>query len=399
MIYPQAFLSEVQQQRQEFPGLINKVYFNFGGQGTLPRSGLEAIIDAHNFLQQQGPFSLKVNDWITQKVELLRQDIAQELGVEASTITLTENVTAGCNIALWGIDWQEGDRILITDCEHPGIIATVQEIAKRFGVEIDICPILNTLNEGDPVEVIKHHLKPETKLLVLSHLLWNTGQILPLQEISNICHNYSGSGRPILVLADAAQSAGSLPLNLAETGVDFYAFTGHKWFCGPAGVGALYIRPEIFNLLNPTFIGWRGINIDEKGQPIDFKNNGEKFEVATSSYPQYEGLRAAISVHNHWGNAEQRYQQICQLSEYLWQDLLKISAISCLKNSPPKSGLVSFTVDSSMSHKSIVNKLEKQGFLLRTLRDPDCIRACVHYFTLPDEIEQLIKAISLIVSQ
>ena len=399
MIYPQAFLSEVQQQRQEFPGLINKVYFNFGGQGTLPRSGLEAIIDAHNFLQQQGPFSLKVNDWITQKVELLRQDIAQELGVEASTITLTENVTAGCNIALWGIDWQEGDRILITDCEHPGIIATVQEIAKRFGVEIDICPILNTLNEGDPVEVIKHHLKPETKLLVLSHLLWNTGQILPLQEISNICHNYSGSGRPILVLADAAQSAGSLPLNLAETGVDFYAFTGHKWFCGPAGVGALYIRPEIFNLLNPTFIGWRGINIDEKGQPIDFKNNGEKFEVATSSYPQYEGLRAAISVHNHWGNAEKRYQQICQLSEYLWQDLSKISAINCLKNTPPKSGLVSFTVDSSMSHKSIVNKLEKQGFLLRTLRDPDCIRACVHYFTLPDEIEQLIKAISLIVSQ
>ncbi|EAM50140.1 aminotransferase class V-fold PLP-dependent enzyme [Crocosphaera watsonii WH 8501] len=399
MIYPQAFLSEVQQQRQEFPGLINKVYFNFGGQGTLPRSGLEAIIDAHNFLQQQGPFSLKVNDWITQKVELLRQDIAQELGVEASTITLTENVTAGCNIALWGIDWQEGDRILITDCEHPGIIATVQEIAKRFGVEIDICPILNTLNEGDPVEVIKHHLKPETKLLVLSHLLWNTGQILPLQEISNICHNYSGSGRPILVLADAAQSAGSLPLNLAETGVDFYAFTGHKWFCGPAGVGALYIRPEIFNLLNPTFIGWRGINIDEKGQPIDFKNNGEKFEVATSSYPQYEGLRAAISVHNHWGNAEKRYQQICQLSEYLWQDLSKISAINCLKKSPPKSGLVSFTVDSSMSHKSIVNKLEKQGFLLRTLRDPDCIRACVHYFTLPDEIEQLIKAISLIVSQ
>ena len=399
MIYPQAFLSEVQQQRQEFPGLINKVYFNFGGQGTLPRSGLEAIIDAHNFLQQQGPFSLKVNDWITQKVELLRQDIAQELGVEASTITLTENVTAGCNIALWGIDWQEGDRILITDCEHPGIIATVQEIAKRFGVDIDICPILNTLNEGDPVEVIKHHLKPETKLLVLSHLLWNTGQILPLQEISNICHNYSGSGRPILVLADAAQSAGSLPLNLAETGVDFYAFTGHKWFCGPAGVGALYIRPEIFNLLNPTFIGWRGINIDKKGQPIDFKNNGEKFEVATSSYPQYEGLRAAISVHNHWGNTEQRYQQICQLSEYLWQDLSKISAINCLKNSPPKSGLVSFTVDSSMSHKSIVKKLEKQGFLLRTLRDPDCIRACVHYFTLPDEIEQLIKAISLIVSQ
>ncbi|MGK7884981.1 MAG: aminotransferase class V-fold PLP-dependent enzyme [Crocosphaera sp.] len=395
MIYTQAFLSEVQQQRQEFPGLNNKVYFNFGGQGTLPRAGLEAIIDAHNFLQQQGPFSLKVNDWITQKTELLRADIAQELRVEPSTITLTENVTAGCNIPLWGLDWQEGDRILMTDCEHPGIIATVQEIAKRFGVEIDFCPILNTLNERDPVEVIKQYLKPRTKLLVLSHLLWNTGQILPLKEISYLCHNYSGSDRPILVLADAAQSAGSLPLKLAETEVDFYAFTGHKWFCGPAGVGGLYIRPEIFDLVSPTFIGWRSINIDEKGQPIDFKNNGEKFEVATSSYPQYEGLRAAISAHNHWGNSEQRYQQICKLSEYLWQGLSRISAVNCLKNSPPEAGLVSFTVDSNISHNNIVKQLETQGFLLRTIRDPDCIRACVHYFTLPDEIEQLIKTISL----
>ncbi|ACB51955.1 putative L-cysteine/cystine lyase [Crocosphaera subtropica ATCC 51142] len=394
MIYPQAFLSEVQQQRKEFPGLTNKVYFNFGGQGTLPRSGLEAIIDAHNLLQQQGPFSLKVNDWIRQKTELLREEIAQELGVEPPTITLTENVTSGCNIALWGLDWQEGDRILMTDCEHPGVIATVEEISKRFGVEIDICPILNTLNEGDPVEVIKERLTPQTKLVVLSHLLWNTGQVLPLKEISHLCHNYAESDRPILVLADAAQSAGSLALKLGETEVDFYAFTGHKWFCGPAGVGGLYIRPEIFELINPTFIGWRGINIDEKGQPIDFKKDGRKFEIATSAYPQYEGLRAAIAVHNSWANSEERYQQICQLSEYLWQGLSEISAVNCLKQSPPEAGLVSFKVDGNTNHKEMVQKLESQGFLLRTIRDPDCIRACVHYFTLPDEIEQLIKAIN-----
>ncbi|EAZ91928.1 aminotransferase class V-fold PLP-dependent enzyme [Crocosphaera chwakensis] len=394
MIYPQAFLSEVQQQRQEFPGLTNKVYFNFGGQGTLPRSGLEAIIDAHNVLQQQGPFSFKVNEWITQKTELLRAEIAQELGVEASTITLTENVTSGCNIALWGLDWKKGDRILMTDCEHPGVIAIVKEISQRFAVEIDICPILNTLNEGNPVEVIKEYLKPQTRLLVLSHLLWNTGQVLPLKEISHLCHHYTESDRPILVLADAAQSAGSLALNLTETEVDFYAFTGHKWFCGPAGVGALYIRPEIFDLINPTFIGWRGINIDEKAQPIDFKQDGRKFEIATSAYPQYEGLRAAIAVHNSWANSEQRYQQICKLSEYLWQGLSEISAINCLKKSPPEAGLVSFTVDSGINHITLVKKLENQGFLLRTISDPDCIRACIHYFTLPDEIEQLIKAIS-----
>lgn len=328
MIDPQLFPSEIEQQRQEFPGLTNKVYFNFGGQGTLPRSGLEAIIDAHKFLQQQGPFSLKVNGWITQKTELLRQNLANEFKVSASTITLTENVTGGCNIVLWGIDWQKDDRILMTDCEHPGIIAAVQEISRRFGVEIAICPILDTLNEGDPVEAIKAHLTPQTRLVVLSHLLWNTGQVLPLTEIVDLCHNYSSSDRRISILVDAAQSAGSLALDLSEIGVDFYAFTGHKWFCGPAGVGGLYIRPESLEFLHPTFIGWRGIFMDQKGQPIGWKPDGRKFEVATSAYPQYEGLRAAIGVHRSWGNSQKRYQKICQLSEYLWQGLSKIDGVT-----------------------------------------------------------------------
>lgn len=397
MIDSQILASEVEQQRQEFPGLTNKVYFNFGGQGTLPSSGLEAIIDAHKFLQQQGPFSLKVNSWITQKTELLRQSLADELKVATSTITLTENVTMGCNIVLWGINWQENDRILMTDCEHPGIIAAVQEIAHRFGVEIDICPILNTLNEGDPVAVIEKHLTPKTRLVVLSHLLWNTGQVLPLKEIVDRCHNYSHSDHPIFVLADAAQSAGSLALNLSEIGIDFYAFTGHKWFCGPAGVGGLYTHPDRFQNLLPTFIGWRGININEKSQPIGWKSDGRKFEVATSAYPQYEGLRAAIAVHQDWENSQRRYQRICQLSEYLWQGLSKIDQVTCLKKSPPEAGLVSFQINTNDSHKNIVQQLESQGFFLRTISDPDCIRACVHYFMLPAEIEQLIESIKRLI--
>lgn len=396
MIDLQIISSTIEQQRQEFPGLTNKVYFNFGGQGTLPRSGLEAIIDAHKFLQQQGPFSLKVNDWITQKTEKLREDLATQFQVSPSTITLTENVTAGCDIVLWGIDWQAGDRILMTDCEHPGIIAIVQEISRRFKVDIDICPMLKTLNEGDPIKVIEQHLTPQTRLVVLSHLLWNTGQVLPLKEIVDRCHHHL-SDRPIPVLVDAAQSAGSLALNLSDIGVDFYAFTGHKWFCGPAGVGGLYINPENFDALRPTFIGWRGIDIDQKGRPINWKNDGRKFEIATSAYPQYEGLRAAIAVHQDWGDAEKRYQQICQLSEYLWQELSKLEGVNCLKHSPPEAGLVSFQVENNLGHTKLVQALENQGFLLRTIRDPDCVRACVHYFMLPAEIEQLVAAIATLV--
>jgi L-cysteine/cystine lyase len=377
------------QHRLEFPGLSNKVYFNYGGQGPLPRTALEAIIHTHKFLQHQGPFSGRVNARLQQKTEQLRQQMADELGVTPDTLTLTENVTVGCNIPLWGLDWQAGDDILLTDCEHPGIIATVKELARRFGLNYRFCPIYSTLNEGDPIEVISQNLTPQTRLLVLSHVLWNTGQVLPLRKIVTLCHQ-----KGVQVLVDAAQSVGMLPLYLEEIEVDFYAFTGHKWWCGPAGVGGLYIHSNALETLSPTFIGWRGIEIDDTGEVQDWKPDGRRFEVATSAYPQYEGLKAAIEVHQNWGKKEERYATICQLSAYLWEKLAQIDQVHCLKASPPLSGLVSFTLENNHSHAEMVKKLEKQGFQIRRLLSPDCLRACVHYFTLPEEIDQLVAAIT-----
>ena len=350
--------TDLKKHRQQFPGLINKTYFNFGGQGIMPETALQEIIDSHKYIQQVGPFSSQINYWLNDQVHSLRQAIASELGTTWETITLTENVTAGCNIAIWGIDWRQGDHILMTDCEHPGIIATVEEISRRFGVKVSICSIMDTLNSGDPVEVIRSNLTENTRMVVLSHLLWNTGQVLPLKAIAQVCHNYPAQ-QGIKVMVDAAQSVGLLDLNLPELEIDYYAFTGHKWLCGPAGVGGLYIR---------------------------------KFEVATSAYPEYAGLRSAIAIHQEWGNKSDRYLRICELSKYLWSQLQNIEQINCLKDTAPEAGLVSFQV-AGVKHKRLVNALEKEGFLLRTIADPDCIRACVHYLTLPEEIDSLLVAI------
>ncbi|MDY6783000.1 MAG: aminotransferase class V-fold PLP-dependent enzyme, partial [Cyanobacteriota bacterium] len=318
-----ARVENLQNHRQQFPALANKAYFNFGGQGTLARPALDAIYQGYEYLQQHGPFSTKVNGWVTQQVQQTREAIATELGTSPETIALTENVTAGCNIPLWGIDWERGDRILMTDCEHPGVIATVGEISRRFQVKVAICPILETLNSGNPADVIEAHLTPKTRLVVLSHLLWNSGQVLPLPEIIARCRN-THTDKPLQILVDAAQSAGSLPLNLSQLGADFYAFTGHKWLCGPAGVGGVYVRPEALETLNPTAIGWRGVVQDESGSPIGWKRGCERFEVATSAYPLYLGLRAAIATHGSWGTARERYEQICRNSEFLWQRLSQL---------------------------------------------------------------------------
>ncbi|WP_353122960.1 aminotransferase class V-fold PLP-dependent enzyme [Planktothrix agardhii] len=383
-------ISSLKTHRQQFPALTNKAYFNYGGQGPLAQISMDAIFEGYKYMQSHGPFSGKVNQWQNQETQLTRHLLATELGISPETLTFTENVTVGCNIALWGIDWQPGDHLLISDCEHPGILAIIQEIQRRFYLEVSFFPLRETLNQNDPVGMISEYLKPHTCLLVISHILWNTGQVLPLTEIVNLCHNNYNTK----VLVDAAQSVGVLPINLTETGVDFYAFTGHKWFCGPDGLGGLYVSTQSRSELSPTFIGWRSIIGDEQGKPISWTPDGKRYEVATSAYPLYAALRHAIALHHQWGTAIERYQQICQNSQYLWQKLAEIPQIQCLKTSPPEAGLVSFQLTNGKSHKSLVNTLENQGIFLRTLLDPNCVRACVHYFTLSSEIDQLIDAIN-----
>jgi L-cysteine/cystine lyase len=378
----------------KFPALSNKSYFNYGGQGPMSQAALDAIFGAYQQIQSQGPFGLKTSKLVIQESNLTRQAIALELGASAGSISLTENVTAGCNIALWGLNWQPGDRILVSDCEHPGVIASIKEICRRFQVEIDFFPLLATLNTGDPVEVITTHLQPKTRLVVLSHVLWNTGQVLPLAKIAAAIHQYSQTTDRIYVLVDAAQSVGLLPLNLDELGIDFYAFTGHKWWCGPEGVGGLYIRFDLIEDLNPTFIGWRSLDYSQPELPLI--NDARRYEVATSAYPLYVGLRASIELHQAWGSSMDRATKIISLATYLWEHLQQVPGIKCLSQAAPQSGLVSFQVE-SMHHGRLVQSLEDKHFYLRTIVDPDCIRACTHYFTTTVEIDELIKCLTKLI--
>ncbi|MEM8602792.1 MAG: aminotransferase class V-fold PLP-dependent enzyme [Cyanobacteria bacterium P01_H01_bin.121] len=377
--------------REQFTGLSHHSYFNFGGQGPLSQAVLTAITNAYLHGEAIGPFSQAANAWIQTVTEQLRQDLAGVLGADPTTITLTENVTAGCNVPVWGLDWRAGDHVLLSDCEHPGVIAIIQEAQRRHQLEVSTCPLFATLNSGDPVRVIEQHLRPRTRLVVLSHILWNTGQVLPLKAIAQACQSFN-SERPIRILVDAAQSVGVLPLNLPELGIDYYAFTGHKWLGGPAGVGGLYIRPEAFTELKPTAIGWRGLVYDQ-GNPAGWKPDGRRFEVATSAYPLYAGLSAAIQVQREWGTDAERYQRLCNLSQQFWQKLQAIPNVHCLKSEPPESGLVSFKLRQG-EPADLVTTLEAQGFFVRLILQPRCIRACTHYLTSEAEVTRLAEAIS-----
>jgi L-cysteine/cystine lyase len=388
--------ANLQLHRSHYPALKpNRAYFNYGGQGVMSESALKAIAQGFEQIEALGSYSIAANQWIETEKTLTRQAIGTELQVSPTTISLTDSTTTGCNIALWSVDWQRGDRLLLSDCEHPGVIAIAAQLQSRFGIEIDYFPLQQTLNTSDDqvVVAIERALQPQTRMLLISHVCWNTGQVLPLKQICQL----SKSDRHVLVAVDAAQSVGVLPLNLTELGVDFYAFTGHKWWCAPLGLGGLYISPTAFDAAQPTFIGWRSIvggkssEQAEQGLPANYiwRRDGQKFEVASSTYPLYAGLRTAIEHANSWGTQTQRYDQIVRLSHLLWHKLAKIPQIECVKQAPPKVGLVSFKMREYGS-SLVMKQLESEHqIIIRSIAQPDCLRASLHYLTTEAEIDRL----------
>ncbi|MCL1491792.1 MAG: aminotransferase class V-fold PLP-dependent enzyme [Pseudanabaena sp. Salubria-1] len=391
--------------RSHFPALENRTYFNYGGQGVMCGASLDAITKNFRHIEALGCFSNAAGDWMMSEYDATKVAIAQEFQVSPTTITLTENTTVGCNIALWAVDWQQGDRLLLSDCEHPGIIAGAIQIQKRFGIEIDYFPLTNTRNSSSEgkdseavVDLLVQHLQPKTRMVMLSHICWNTGQVVPLKAIAKACHDQN-----VLVVVDAAQSVGVLPLNLADGEADFYAFTTHKWWCSPLGLGALYIRPEIFDAIEPVFVGWRGLTgkYPTSHNPIvQWRQDGAKFEVASSTYALYEAMRLAIAHANSWGTQLQRYQRICQLSKILWERLDALPHIDCIRQLPPESGLISFKVNQDLAqsaiakkpHSLIAKQLESEHqIFIRALPEPDCLRASVHYLTSIDDIDRLVS--------
>ena len=127
--------------RHLFPALANKTYFNFGGQGPLPTPSLNAITSCWQRIQELGPFTTDLWPFIGTELNSTRQQLAKLCGVAPHRLALTENVTSGCVLPLWGLPFSPGDHLLISDCEHPGVVAACAELARREALQIDTLPV------------------------------------------------------------------------------------------------------------------------------------------------------------------------------------------------------------------------------------------------------------------
>ena len=253
--------------------------------------------------------------------------------------------------------------------------------------------------DADVLASLERSLKPDTRLVVLSHLLWNTGQLMPIAAVAAALKEHPS--HPYL-LVDAAQTMGQIPVAEAASAADIYAFTGHKWACGPEGLGGVALSERVLAEASPTLIGWRSLQDETKAvvdDPDPFHHDSRRFEVATSCVPLLAGLRHSLQLLEAEGTPQERWARIQECSGRLWEQLESLPSITPLLTGPPIGGLVSFSLErngQAIPPMEIVKGLGAQQIWIRDLADPVCLRACTHVCTTGDDIEALLQALNTI---
>ena len=201
----------------------------------------------------------------------------------ADHVVFTANSTEALNIAINGTI-HRGDHVISTDCEHNSVLRPLYRLEEERDVELDFVPAdrQGRVDYSD----FERLMRPNTRAVVCTHCSNLTGNIMDLERISDIAHRHGA-----LLLVDASQTAGTVPIHMEALGVDVLCFTGHKGLMGPQGTGGLCIRPGVE--IAPWKVGGSGVHSYDRHQPMEYPT---RLEAGTLNSHGIAGLSAALDV-------------------------------------------------------------------------------------------------------
>lgn len=360
--------------RAECPAYESCCYLNTGASGPSPERVVEAVAGFERHHQyhapcEEGPYTAAFD-----ALAGAREAVASLLGADAEQIALTRGTVEGITHVAGAIDWEPGDVVVRTDLEHPAGELPWQHLRERAGIEIREWPTERGRLDLDAMP----EMLADARLVCLSSLAWNYGTRLPVGEVVERAHEAGA-----LVLVDAVQSVGQMPVDVTEWGADFVAASGHKWLLGPWGAGFLYVADPTAH--EPQRIGYFSVEMDGEEGAYEFRSTARRFELGTTAVGAYAGLETAIETMRAVGidTVERRIDRLTdRLADGLGTRLV----------SPPdaRSGLVVFDAENP---EALVDRLAEQDIQIRTLSDPHACRASVHAVNTAADVDKLLDAL------
>jgi cysteine desulfurase family protein len=261
-------------------------------------------------------------------------------------IVFTRNATEALNIVIAGF-FNSGDHVITSGMEHNSVMRPLRMMESR-GIKLTIAAC-SADGELDPADV-EASIRSETKAVILTHASNVTGTIQPIAEVGAIARRHG-----ITFCVDAAQTAGSLPIDIQAMNIDLLAFTGHKSLYGPQGTGGLYIGPGLEKKIAPLMSGGTGSVSEFDVQP-DFLP--DKYESGTLNTPGIAGLCAGVRFIRSKGIETIRSHE-AGLAGLLREGLASIPGVCVYGSSAGMFPVVSFTIE-GMSPSDVTQRLDEE---------------------------------------
>ena len=362
---PAAF--PIEKVRAAFPALEREVngqpvaYLDSGASSQRVLASIQAVDRyerRHHSNVHRGSHTLSAE--ATEAYEGARATVADHIGAaDRREVVFVRNATEAINLVAraWGdANVGAGDHVLLTEMEHHSNIVPWQQLADRVGAKIDWAPVdADGLLDMDTFSSL---LERGPKLVAATHISNVLGTENPLAEISRLAHAAGA-----LVLADGAQAAPKLPLDVAELGVDFYAITGHKLY-GPTGIGALWTRLELLRQMQP-FLGGGSMIRKVTRDGTTYADVPARFEAGTPAITQAIGMASALRWLDGLG-MEAVLEHERQIADYALERLPEVPGLRIF--GPPRGetrvGPVSFEIEGVHAH-DVSEILDRHGIAVR----------------------------------
>ena len=190
--------------------------------------------------------------------EKVRKKLAEAAGCGIDEIVVTRNTTESLDTVISGYDWKPGDEAIMAEQDYGSMVQHFELMAQRYGMKNKVLSVpLHPKNDEEIVKMYEAAITPKTRLLMVSHIINITGQILPIKKISDMAHSHG-----VDVLVDGAHAFAQFEYKLPDLGCDYYGTSLHKWLSSPLGVGFLYVRKDKIKDLWPIF-GESGLAQDD----------------------------------------------------------------------------------------------------------------------------------------
>jgi selenocysteine lyase/cysteine desulfurase len=349
----------VDDLRAKFPVFERLAYFNAGSNGPVPQPALDAVDVSLRRQAEEGRGDRAHFEENSRRIDELRARIARLLGCDTAELALTGSTTDGVNAVLHALDLQEGDDVLTSDEEHPGVLAPLAALRERRQVAVRMARFAELSAE----------VRPETKLVACSHVSWRTGAVVDAQALA---------ATDALILLDGAQGLGAIPTDVRELGCDFYAASGQKWLCGPNGLGYLYVRSALAERLPPPWPNYGVLADSASPFELDLHPDARRFSIGFPAPHHVEWAVAALEV-LEGADLARGPELAARLAERLGDRVAPRG----------RSTLVSWEDDDP---EAAVERLRGEDFVVRHLPGTPYVRASVGAWNTEDEVERLAAA-------